>query len=260
MTYPLPAPTNGAALLDALRHTLTASVPNLRAQQADAVTLWTAATHALATWNHAPRLLVRSALPATGKTRLLHAVAATSCRPYRATANVSTLHTLLHHTSLTVFVDDADTALSGHNGETLRVLMHAGYHKDGSVTRVATAGGTVTTTRQPVFGMVALASLGQLPTTLTSRAVVITLRRTNPVRPLPTVPWRNRRLSAELHYWLTEAQPALDSAPVTTPLVDRAADVWEPLLRVADHAGHHWPHRARRAALALTTANDHAAT
>ena len=35
-------------------------------------------------------------------------------------------------------------------------------------------------------------------------------------------------------------------------LTNRAADIWEPLLALADLAGGHWPQLARQAAEALT--------
>jgi putative DNA primase/helicase len=50
---------------------------------------------------------------------------------------------------------------------------------------------------------------------------------------------------------LKDARPVLPTA-----LGDRAADVWEPLLAIADLAGQSWPARARAAALALTGAVD----
>src|SRR5262249_42017434 len=45
---------------------------------------------------------------------------------------------------------------------------------------------------------------------------------------------------------LRDARPALSEA-----LPDRAAEVWEPLLAIADLAGGEWPARARKAALEL---------
>ena len=54
--------------------------------------------------------------------------------------------------------------------------------------------------------------------------------------------WRGRAVDA-----LRDAEPALPGA-----LADRAADVWEPLLAIADLAGRGWPTRARRAAVALS--------
>jgi hypothetical protein len=44
----------------------------------------------------------------------------------------------------------------------------------------------------------------------------------------------------------------LESAEPSMPLEDRAADTWEPLSVVADHAGAHWPDRARSAAVQFT--------
>ena len=48
--------------------------------------------------------------------------------------------------------------------------------------------------------------------------------------------------------------PLLTSAEPDIPddLDDRAADIWEPLLAIADLASAEWSHRARRAAIALT--------
>jgi len=55
-----------------------------------------------------------------------------------------------------------------------------------------------------------------------------------------------RFTSAELEA-LQIAQPELPDE-----LGDRAADVWEPLLAIADRAGGEWPKRARQAALVLS--------
>ena len=52
---------------------------------------------------------------------------------------------------------------------------------------------------------------------------------------------------------LTEATPKVPDA-----LPDRAADIWEPLLAIADAGGGSWPGRARTAAVALNAAPDDA--
>ena len=46
--------------------------------------------------------------------------------------------------------------------------------------------------------------------------------------------------------------------PSHMPVEDRAADVWEALVMVADAAGGHWPLRARNAAIAVTTNDEKA--
>ena len=52
--------------------------------------------------------------------------------------------------------------------------------------------------------------------------------------------------AADIESLVTDAWPEMPSG-----IADRDADVWEPLLAVADAAGRDWPSRARAAALAL---------
>ena len=61
-------------------------------------------------------------------------------------------------------------------------------------------------------------------------------------------------LGAQLHVWKEAAVEALRDAEPALPgaLSDRAADVWEPLIAIADLAGDDWPARARRAATGLS--------
>jgi hypothetical protein len=105
---------------------------------------------------------------------------------------------------------------------------------------------------------VALAGLGALPDTILSRSVVVRMRRRAPGERVE--PYRRRvhapqgaRLRARLADW---AAAAADRAAALWPAMpdgveDRDADLWEPLLAVADLAGGGWPARARVAAVAL---------
>jgi hypothetical protein len=80
---PIPATqaVDGAELLGELRAAFTRYVVLPSPQAADAVTLWTAATHAQPAWEHAPRLAVVSPLKRCGKSRLLDVVAETCHAP-----------------------------------------------------------------------------------------------------------------------------------------------------------------------------------
>jgi hypothetical protein len=78
---PIPGAPNGAGLLEGLHGALTRYVIFPSPQAADAVTLWTAATHAQPAWEHAPRLAVVSPLKRCGKSRLLDVVAETGVAP-----------------------------------------------------------------------------------------------------------------------------------------------------------------------------------
>jgi len=66
------------------------------------------------------------------------------------------------------------------------------------------------------------------------------------------------RLQAALASWAAEATDELAGAWPALPddLDDRAQDAWEPLLAIADAAGHGWGGRARTAALTLTAEKD----
>ncbi|GAA1258644.1 hypothetical protein GCM10009677_06780 [Sphaerisporangium rubeum] len=65
-----------------------------------------------------------------------------------------------------------------------------------------------------------------------------------------------RRLADALSGWLRADLATLERAEPEMPVEDRAADTWEPLVAVADHAAGDWPERARAAALTLTAEAD----
>jgi hypothetical protein len=111
----------------------------------------------------------------------------------------------------------------------------------------------------PVFCPKAIAGIGRLPDTVQDRAIRILLQRRRPGEPIERFRWREAQeqgapLRKALEGWAAGALPALAEARPDIPaeLDDRAADGWEPLLAIADLAGGDWPHRARRAALALS--------
>ena len=106
------------------------------------------------------------------------------------------------------------------------------------------------------FGMVCLAAIGSLPSTIEDRAVVVRMRRRAPNEHV--APYRTRRDGPALHdlrgrlaVWVELMGEELQHAEPDMPVEDRAADTWEPLVAIADVAGGDWPTRARRAAIAL---------
>jgi len=104
------------------------------------------------------------------------------------------------------------------------------------------------------------AGLDDLPDTIMSRSVIVRMRRRAPSETVQ--PWRRRingpdaeKLRDRLVDWSNLVR---DTAADTWPempagVEDRAADVWEPLLAVAELAGDHWPATARVAAVTLVT-------
>jgi hypothetical protein len=258
--------TDGAALLDQLVAALTRYVILPSAGAADAVALWIAASHAQPAWAHAPRLVIRAPEKRCGKSRLLDVVEATCYQPF-ITVNSSSaaVYRSISEDPPTLLVDEADTIFGpkADGNEDLRGLLNAGHQRNRPAKRYDAASNRVESI--PTFAMAALAGIGAMPDTIEDRAVVIRMRRRGPGETV--APYRHRRdrgplqdLAAAIHQWLRADRAALEAAEPAMPVEDRAADTWEPLVAVADHAGGHWPDRARAAVLALTAEADESGT
>jgi hypothetical protein len=259
MTPPPADRIDGAAILDRLHTALTRYVILPSAEAADAVVLWIAASHAQPAWAHAPRLVIRAPEKRCGKSRLLDVVEATCHNPL-ITVNASTaaVYRSIEEDPPTLLVDEADTifgaARSGDAKEDLRGLLNAGHQRN----RPAIRWDAANRSREvlPTFAMAALAGIGAMPDTIEDRSVIIRMRRR--IHGETVAPYRHRRdrpplrtLAEDLTGWLRPAVEALERAEPVMPVDDRAADTWEPLIAVADHAGRGWPNRARHALLAL---------
>ncbi|MGV9386074.1 DUF3631 domain-containing protein [Nonomuraea sp. NPDC003707] len=252
----------GADLLDRLRAALTRYVILPSSEAADAVTLWIAATHAQPAWAHAPRLVIRGPEKRCGKSRLLDIVEATCHQPF-ITVNSSSaaVYRSITDDPPTMLVDEADTIFGpkADGNEDLRGLLNAGHQRNRPAKRYDAATNRVESI--PTFAMAALAGIGAMPDTIEDRAVVVRMRRRAPGE--TAAPYRHRRdrtplrdLAAALNQWLRADLARLEEAEPAMPVEDRAADTWEPLVIVADHAGGTWPDRARAAAVALTAEAD----
>ncbi|MEO3799961.1 DUF3631 domain-containing protein [Nonomuraea sp. B1E8] len=254
--------THGATLLDALLAALTRYVVLPTPEAANAVVLWIAATHAQPAWAHAPRLVIRAPEKRCGKSRLLDVVEATCHEPF-ITVNSSSaaVYRSISDDPPTMLVDEADTIFGpkADGNEDLRGLLNAGHQRNRPAKRYDA--NTHRVESIPTFAMAALAGIGAMPDTIEDRAVVIRMRRRGPGETVS--PYRHKRdrpalrqLAAELRAWLRADLAVLEQAEPAMPVEDRAADTWEPLVAVADHAGGHWPDDARTAVLALTAEAD----
>ncbi|HEX5119563.1 MAG TPA: DUF3631 domain-containing protein [Pseudonocardiaceae bacterium] len=227
-------------------------------EAADAVTLWVAASHAQPAWAHAPRLVIRGPEKRCGKSRLLDVVEATCHEPLiTVNASPAAVYRSITDDPPTMLVDEADTIFGpkADGNEDLRGLLNAGHQRNRPAVRYDAASNRVITI--PTFAMAALAGIGAMPDTIEDRAVVIRMRRKAPGE--TAAPYRHRRdrpglqtLAERLAAWLRADLVKLERAEPAMPVEDRAADTWEPLVIVADHAGGHWPDRGRAAVLALT--------
>jgi hypothetical protein len=260
LVQPEPA-SDGAALLDQLRAALTRYVIVPDEHATTAVVLWIAATHGAPAWAHGTRLVIRAPEKRCGKSRLLQIVQALSHRPLMSiNVSPSAMYRAIAENELdppTVLMDEADTVFGPKAGdnEDLRGLLNGGFDREGYTLRYDA--GTRQVERLSTFAMAALAGIGSMPDTIEDRAVVIKMRRRAPGESV--APYRVRRdrptldgLRVAVNRWVRANLRDLELATPPMPIEDRAADLWEPLVAIADLAGGDWPTAARTAAEVMT--------
>lgn len=253
----------GAALLDAVEAHLRRFIAYPSPDAVVAHTLWIAHCHAMDAWESTPRMAFLSPEPGSGKTRCLElteglvpnpveAVNVTPAYLFRKVGDEAGLPTILFDEIDTVFGPKAK------DNEEIRGMLNAGHRRGAVAGRCVVRGKTIETEEVPAYCGVALAGLGSLPDTILSRSVIIRMRRRSPSEVVE--PFRRRlhqheswTLRDDLAVWGASMVEQLGDAWPDMPegIVDRDADVWEPLIAIADAAGGEWPGRSRVAAVAL---------
>ncbi|MEU9605054.1 DUF3631 domain-containing protein [Streptomyces sp. NPDC048057] len=259
-------PIDGAALLDEIEqfHRRFNAFPSDDAFTA--VVLWDAHTHLLDAFESTPRLAFLSPEPGSGKTRALEIIQTLVTRPMITTdVSPAALFRSVSDTEArpVVLLDEIDTVFGPRaaGNEDLRGLINAGHRRSGVVYRCVGDGSSQIVQPFPVYAALATAGIGDLPDTILTRSVVIRMRRRAPNEKVE--PFRERVNVAEgtalrdrLAAWADTVRDHIAGAWPEMPegITDRPADVWEPLLAVADAAGGEWPARARAACIALVAA------
>jgi hypothetical protein len=251
---------DGAVLLDDVVRFVRRFVVMSPAQR-DAVALWVLHTHAIEAADRTPYLTALSALKRSGKSRLLEVLKLLVREPL-PTANISdaALFRAIEEKKPTLLLDEIDAIFGpkARDREDLRGMLNAGFERGGVTHRM---GGPRMSTLETfsVFCAKVFAGIGQLPDTIGDRAILIRLERKT--RDEPVERFRRRDIEPEGHALRDRladwAEPQLEELRAARPdlpdeLDDRAQDIWEPLLAVADLAGVGWPARARNAAVELS--------
>lgn len=254
----------GAMILDEVYEFLGRFIayPSTHAHVAHA--LWVAHTHLMDAWESTPRIAFLSPEPASGKTRALEITELLVPRPIEA-VNVTSAYLFRKVGDApagrpTILFDEIDTVFGprAKENEEIRGLLNAGHRRGAVAGRAVMRGKTVVTEELPAYCAVALAGLRGLPDTLLSRSVIVKMRRRTATEIVQ--PYRRRvhapegwELRSQLEKWAANVERAAGDAWPDVPdgIADRDADIWEPLLTVADLAAGEWPERARVAAVAL---------
>lgn len=232
-----------------------------------AVTLWVFHTHLVDCFDSTPRLWVHSPEPGSGKSRTLEVLAKLV---HDAVETMNTSVAFLARRidagdlAPTVLFDEVDTLFGTRArdaaAEELRGILNSGHRRGASYSRAATRGKEVVLEEFNTFAPVAMAGLGDLPDTIRTRSISVPMRRRKHDETVE--PYRERQNGRELEAtrdrlvkWASSVRPRIGNPWPDMPegIHDRDADVWEPLIAVADAAGGDWPRLAREAAVAIVT-------
>jgi hypothetical protein len=283
---PWPEKVELAALLEELSGLVRRFVM-LQPTAADMIALWIVHTYGFDLREATAYLGVESPEKRCGKSTLLTLLSRLVSRPVVA-SNISApaFFRVIEQTRPTLIIDEADTFLQKNNE--LRGILNSGYSESTAyVVRVANekiqhpASNTQrssnnqdsTSEANPELeendGIVgglrhyscycpkALAAIGRLPETLADRCIVVRMQRKRPEE----ICERLKKLTKEDALVLrrkcarvvADHAKAIESMEPVIPdeLNDRAADIWEPLLVLAELAGKDWVERSHRAAASL---------
>lgn len=260
------ASVDGAKLMQRVADWLTRFVAYPAPHVAAVHAAWIMHTWVVECFDNTPRLAFLSTEPGSGKSRALEVSEPLLADPV-LTVNVSTSY-LFRRIAVdegaplpTVLFDEVDAVFTKNASATteeVRGLLNSGYRRGATVGRTVVRGKEITPEEWPSFCPVMLAGLDDLPDTLMTRSVVVRMRRRSSSETIQ--PYRRRAtegdaasIRAELAAWAERARPRMQDAWPELPeeITDRNADVWEPLIAVADAAGGQWPEQLRAAAVAM---------
>lgn len=232
-----------------------------------AATLWCAATHMSQRWTCLPRLLINAASSGAGKTRAGQVIGSMSysCPGEMTTPTPAVLFRMVEKSivefgkPMTLFLDETQEIWKGvKNGSETQgavyQILKTGFGADGSVPRCVGQGYDIEFFR--VGCMAIIAGIGEMPDEIESRGIVIRIKKRahdEPIKPLRK--WQEDKLRT-LGRTFTAVFDAItddDMPDVPMPVEDRPADVWEPLLTVAELAGGDWSTRAQLACKVMTS-------
>lgn len=239
--------------------------------EAVALTLWVAHTWAFAASDITPYIWISSAEKQSGKSSLLRLLSLLVANPVKTT-NISeaALFRMLgaeQERTPTLLFDEIDTIFGpkARDREDMRGLLNDGFERGATVHRCVGEGSKMKPAAFAVFGPKCFAGIGRktLPDTLVDRSIEVGLKKK--ARDEHVERFRARAVAeatapfrAAFEEWANAETDRLRENYPDLPeeLDDRAQDMWEPLLQIADYVGGAWPEVARRAALALSVNGD----
>ncbi len=254
-------PVNGAMLLKEIAGIIRRYVV-LPANAVLVLALWILHTFCFDIAEATPYLYLHSATKRCGKSRLLELLARMARRALVvAGPSAAFMFRVIELYKPALFMDEADAFL--RDDEDMRGLLNNGYKQGGSVGRLVKVGDELVPKQFSVFCPKVLAGIKGLSGTVMDRSIPIPMKRRTKDEKIETMRLRKlgeqmKPLRQQCERWASDNMSALENASPDIPesLNDRAAEVCEPLLAIAEAVGGEWPKKARDALVELLGAED----
>jgi len=254
-------PVDGAKLLDAMR-TLVLRYAVLPTHADVVLALWALHTYGLGAFTHSPRLCATAPEKGCGKTLILDLMDVLALKPICSVSITSAaLFRTVEMYQPTLLIDEAEN-LRSESGEDAMHVLNSGFQRS-KANILRCVGNDLRPMQFSTWCPVAIALIGKLPPTLHDRSILIAMRRKTRIERVELFqsdrviqdadPLRRAaaRWAADYIEALRQAHPVMPDA-----LLNRSADIWRPLLAIADLAGGDWPDLARKAAISMSGDRD----
>lgn len=243
-----------ASNLDHIASTIRKHVIFQSHHDADAIAVWLTGSYLMDHWSRFPKLLIVSPERECGKTTALQAIELFAPNAsFASSITPSAVYRLIEQEAPTLLIDEADLTLK--HSEELQAIVNAGHTRRGAKKIISRklSSGNWEPVEMSLWCPQVIAGIGEFPDTLTSRSIVIGLRRKGAGE---LVDYLSDSLFEEFRAHREELKELADGIQpaqlLTTPsmpekAVNRVGDNWTPIFQIAVLAGNEWVERTASA-------------
>ncbi|MBB5328522.1 DUF3631 domain-containing protein [Tunturiibacter gelidoferens] len=242
-------------LLNKCREWLRKYVMINRAQET-VLAVWIVHTWAIEAADYTPYLHITAPEKGCGRSRLLEVLESVVSKPCKTGGMTApALVRTVDKEKPTLLLDEIDVVFQGNKemAEVVRGILNEGFRRGGNFPKCSGANFDLQEFR--VFCAKAIAGIGEIPDTVASRSIVISMRRKGASQTVQRFREREVKSPANeieraLEEWATAVivEELRNARPLFPEcLTDRQQDISESLLAIADYAGGEWPMETRTA-------------
>lgn len=220
--------------------------------------IWALHTHVFEAFDYTPYLSITSPTKRCAKSNLCSALGVLVARPWKTqSVSVAALARKIEKEHCTMILDEADQAFKGPAEYTsaLQGVLNSGFEQGGTYSRCVGEGASLESKDFSTFCPKAIAAIKRLPDTVTDRSIPLRIQRKGNEQ---VERFRSRKYKPEgavikkqAEIWAAgvRADIAFHQPQTIEELNDRAWDVCESLMAIAEHIGQGWDVRLRAALL-----------